>query len=96
MAVMWAPHEESGLGGEWRKGLRDDLSRLSASGAAGDDRLLRLYDSAAAGDKDRIVVALGDTTGHLGVRLLQDVVRDRTAPTDRRCAAVVALAKPAR
>jgi hypothetical protein len=78
-------------GGE--EGLRDAVLRLSASGAARDDQLLRRYDSAAGRDKDSIMVALGDTPGHLGVRLLQDVVGDRTAPTDRRCAAVVALAK---
>jgi hypothetical protein len=88
------PAQPSGGAGEsGEKGLRDAFSRLSASGAAGDDQLLRLYDSAAACDKDRIVMAVGDTIWHLGVRLLQDVVRDRTAPTDRRCAAVVALAK---
>ncbi|GAB1646764.1 HEAT repeat domain-containing protein [Krasilnikovia sp. MM14-A1259] len=75
------------------KELHDALSRLGVTGADSDTQLRQLYDSSADTQKNRLVVALGDTPKGHGLSLLQDIASDRNAPTDRRCAAVVALAK---
>src|SRR5687767_669696 len=60
---------------------------------ARNDELIQLYNSATDFGKDQILVALGDAQGDVGIQLLQEVLRDRSVPSDRRCAAVVAVTK---